>query len=227
MSRSRRPILSPANPTPCICTAPRSPTLRPFRERRSATNDRSAKRRRNRAARTDHHHRRRRRRRPVFWCDRCRSVPFVLFLSSQATGMIILGGGLVKHHVCNANLMRNGADFSVYVNTGRTIRALRPNHRAAVRPAPRVLRSERRHDGVTPLAVRKDRDARPRVATPSLCATSRRAALLGDGRRAVRSSLARALLRRSSLSRVLLLRLRRKRPRLVMTWCTRVSPCHH
>ena len=27
--------------------------------------------------------------------------------------MIILGGGVVKHHVCNANLMRNGADFSV------------------------------------------------------------------------------------------------------------------
>ena len=33
--------------------------------------------------------------------------------------MIILGGGLVKHHICNANLMRNGADFSVFVNTGQ------------------------------------------------------------------------------------------------------------
>ena len=66
--------------------------------------------------------------------------------------MIILGGGLVKHHTCNANLMvcfpfhftpavifptmlpalscpalfnvisalqRNGADFSVYINTGQ------------------------------------------------------------------------------------------------------------
>jgi deoxyhypusine synthase len=32
--------------------------------------------------------------------------------------MIILGGGVVKHHICNANLMRNGADFSVYINTG-------------------------------------------------------------------------------------------------------------
>ena len=29
------------------------------------------------------------------------------------SGMIILGGGVVKHHVANANLMRNGADFSV------------------------------------------------------------------------------------------------------------------
>lgn len=50
------------------------------------------------------------------------------------TGMIILGGGLIKHHICNANLMvnhilvnfhdshasilqRNGADYSVFINT--------------------------------------------------------------------------------------------------------------
>ncbi|KAL5012532.1 hypothetical protein ScPMuIL_011083 [Solemya velum] len=32
------------------------------------------------------------------------------------TGMIILGGGVIKHHICNANLMRNGADFSLFVN---------------------------------------------------------------------------------------------------------------
>ncbi|NXX39989.1 DHYS synthase, partial [Tricholaema leucomelas] len=38
---------------------------------------------------------------------------------ARRTGMIILGGGLVKHHIANANLMRNGADFSVYVNTGQ------------------------------------------------------------------------------------------------------------
>ena len=31
--------------------------------------------------------------------------------------MIILGGGLIKHHICNANLMRNGANFSVFLNT--------------------------------------------------------------------------------------------------------------
>eukprot|EP00468_Gymnochlora_sp_CCMP2014_P014852 CAMPEP_0167769438 /NCGR_PEP_ID=MMETSP0110_2-20121227/17303_1 /TAXON_ID=629695 /ORGANISM="Gymnochlora sp., Strain CCMP2014" /LENGTH=306 /DNA_ID=CAMNT_0007658383 /DNA_START=165 /DNA_END=1083 /DNA_ORIENTATION=+ len=35
------------------------------------------------------------------------------------TGMLILGGGVVKHHICNANLMRNGADFSVFINTGQ------------------------------------------------------------------------------------------------------------
>ncbi|ELU10093.1 hypothetical protein CAPTEDRAFT_1610 [Capitella teleta] len=35
------------------------------------------------------------------------------------TGMVIIGGGLIKHHIANANLMRNGADFSVYVNTAQ------------------------------------------------------------------------------------------------------------
>ena len=33
--------------------------------------------------------------------------------------MLIFGGGLVKHPICNANLMRNGANFSVFVNTGQ------------------------------------------------------------------------------------------------------------
>ncbi|PVU95413.1 hypothetical protein BB561_001828 [Smittium simulii] len=35
------------------------------------------------------------------------------------TGMIILGGGAMKHHICNANLMRNGAEYSVFINTGQ------------------------------------------------------------------------------------------------------------
>ncbi|PVU84676.1 hypothetical protein BB559_007151 [Furculomyces boomerangus] len=38
---------------------------------------------------------------------------------ASKTGMIILGGGAMKHHICNANLMRNGADFAVYINTGQ------------------------------------------------------------------------------------------------------------
>ncbi|KAG0165253.1 hypothetical protein DFQ28_009049 [Apophysomyces sp. BC1034] len=38
---------------------------------------------------------------------------------AKKTGMIILGGGLVKHHICNANLMRNGADYAVYINTAQ------------------------------------------------------------------------------------------------------------
>ncbi|KAI8369285.1 deoxyhypusine synthase [Radiomyces spectabilis] len=38
---------------------------------------------------------------------------------AKKTGMIILGGGIIKHHICNANLMRNGADFAVYINTAQ------------------------------------------------------------------------------------------------------------
>ncbi|KAI7819582.1 deoxyhypusine synthase [Gamsiella multidivaricata] len=38
---------------------------------------------------------------------------------AKKTGVIILGGGVVKHHICNANLMRNGADFAVFINTGQ------------------------------------------------------------------------------------------------------------
>ncbi|GFO05972.1 deoxyhypusine synthase [Plakobranchus ocellatus] len=50
-------------------------------------------------------------------------VEDIRFVNTQAvyavnSGLIILGGGLIKHHTCNANLMRNGADFSVFVNTG-------------------------------------------------------------------------------------------------------------
>lgn len=40
-------------------------------------------------------------------------------LKAKHSGMLILGGGLVKHHVCNANLFRNGADYSVFINTGQ------------------------------------------------------------------------------------------------------------
>lgn len=39
--------------------------------------------------------------------------------SPAKTGMIILGGGLPKHHICNANMMRNGADFAVFINTAQ------------------------------------------------------------------------------------------------------------
>jgi len=41
-----------------------------------------------------------------------------LALKAKKTGVVILGGGVVKHHILNANLMRNGADFAVFVNTG-------------------------------------------------------------------------------------------------------------
>lgn len=38
---------------------------------------------------------------------------------AKAAGAIILGGGLVKHHIMNACLMRNGAEWAVYVNTAQ------------------------------------------------------------------------------------------------------------
>ncbi|KAG8380540.1 hypothetical protein BUALT_Bualt06G0026200 [Buddleja alternifolia] len=37
----------------------------------------------------------------------------------RKTGMIILGGGLPKHHICNASMMRNGADFAIFINTAQ------------------------------------------------------------------------------------------------------------
>lgn len=38
-------------------------------------------------------------------------------MKAKKSGQIIIGGGVVKHHINNANLMRNGADYSVLVNT--------------------------------------------------------------------------------------------------------------
>ncbi|XP_031144036.2 deoxyhypusine synthase-like [Sander lucioperca] len=42
-----------------------------------------------------------------------------LAIAANSTGMIILGGGVAKHQVCNANFWRNGADYAVYVNTAQ------------------------------------------------------------------------------------------------------------
>jgi deoxyhypusine synthase len=42
-----------------------------------------------------------------------------LAIAAHKTGCIILGSGLIKHHICNANLMRNGTDYAVYVNTAQ------------------------------------------------------------------------------------------------------------
>lgn len=44
-----------------------------------------------------------------FW-GAVREPPSLLFLFAL---------GVAKHHVCNANLMRNGADFAVYLNTAQ------------------------------------------------------------------------------------------------------------
>ncbi|GMG20204.1 unnamed protein product [[Candida] boidinii] len=42
-----------------------------------------------------------------------------LSMEASKAGMLILGGGLIKHHICNACLMRNGADYAVFINTGQ------------------------------------------------------------------------------------------------------------
>ena len=41
-----------------------------------------------------------------------------LAIKSRKCGAIIIGGSVPKHHVLNANLMRNGVDYAVYINTG-------------------------------------------------------------------------------------------------------------
>ncbi|POY74662.1 putative Deoxyhypusine synthase [Rhodotorula taiwanensis] len=42
-----------------------------------------------------------------------------LSIKSKKAGMIILGGGVCKHQIANSMLFRNGADYSVYINTGQ------------------------------------------------------------------------------------------------------------
>jgi deoxyhypusine synthase len=45
-------------------------------------------------------------------------------MRAKHTGAVILGGGVVKHHIMNANLMRNGTDHCVYINTGQEVCAI-------------------------------------------------------------------------------------------------------
>ncbi len=40
-------------------------------------------------------------------------------INADKTGMIILGAGVIKHAVCNANLFRDGADYAVYINAAQ------------------------------------------------------------------------------------------------------------
>lgn len=42
-----------------------------------------------------------------------------LTINSEKTGIIVLGAGVVKHAVCNANLFRGGADYAVYINAAQ------------------------------------------------------------------------------------------------------------
>ena len=40
-----------------------------------------------------------------------------LTIGLKKSGVIILGAGVVKHSILNANMLRNGADYAVYINT--------------------------------------------------------------------------------------------------------------
>jgi deoxyhypusine synthase len=42
-----------------------------------------------------------------------------LTIGLKKSGVLILGGGVVKHQILNANMLRNGADFAVYINTAQ------------------------------------------------------------------------------------------------------------
>jgi deoxyhypusine synthase len=58
---------------------------------------------------------------PGFKLDLVEDIQRLMMLTLFAvnTGCIILGGGTSKHHILNANCMRNGTNFSVFVNTGQ------------------------------------------------------------------------------------------------------------
>ena len=40
-------------------------------------------------------------------------------IDQDKTGLIILGAGVVKHAILNANMFRNGCDYAVYINTAQ------------------------------------------------------------------------------------------------------------
>lgn len=42
-----------------------------------------------------------------------------LTFDAKKTGVIILGAGIVKHHILNTNMMRNGCDYAVYINNAQ------------------------------------------------------------------------------------------------------------
>src|SRR3989338_8032956 len=40
-----------------------------------------------------------------------------LAVTATKTGIILLGAWLIKHHICNAQIFRNGADYAIYINS--------------------------------------------------------------------------------------------------------------
>jgi deoxyhypusine synthase len=58
---------------------------------------------------------------PDFYVDIVQDICKInkIAMNAKHSGMIVLGGGIIKHHICNANMMREGADYAVYVNTAQ------------------------------------------------------------------------------------------------------------
>ncbi len=44
-----------------------------------------------------------------------------IVLDAKETGAIILGGSVPKHHIMNANMMREGTKYSIYINTASEV----------------------------------------------------------------------------------------------------------
>lgn len=40
-------------------------------------------------------------------------------MKAKQSGIIAVGAGIVKHHMCKANCVRDGADYAVYLNTAQ------------------------------------------------------------------------------------------------------------
>ncbi|MBN2459736.1 deoxyhypusine synthase [Candidatus Woesearchaeota archaeon] len=57
-------------------------------------------------------------RKPDFKIDSTDDIVTItdIALNSEKTGIIALGGSVPKHHIANANLFREGADYAVYIN---------------------------------------------------------------------------------------------------------------
>ncbi len=56
-----------------------------------------------------------------FYLDIAKDIKQIvdIALNAEKTGVILLGGGISKHFVLNANIFRDGCDYAVYVNTGQ------------------------------------------------------------------------------------------------------------
>ena len=57
---------------------------------------------------------------PDFTIDICKDMITSIDtnLNIEKSGLIILGAGVVKHYILNTNIFRDGADFTVMINTG-------------------------------------------------------------------------------------------------------------